>query len=813
MNRMKKIIKALVKFPLKHHRYLLAGIGGLLLIGALYFFFLIKDLPDTEILASRQVSESTKIYDRTGEVLLYEIHGEEKRTIIPFDQIPEYAKKATIAIEDDNFYNHGAVDWKGIARAFIVNVLKGRIDQGGSTITQQLAKKAFLTDDRTPTRKAKELFLAIKLENRYTKDEILNLYLNQIPYGSNAYGIEAASKTIFDKNAKDLNLAEAALLAGLPKAPSYYSPYGSHEKELMARKDTVLARMHELGFISQDEMEKAKKFKFEFAPNFTKIKAPHFVIMVQDYLNNRYGEDFVRTAGLKVVTTLDWKTQEVAERAVEEGAKRNEELYAGKNASLVMQDANTGQIIALVGSRNYFDTENDGNFNVAAQGLRQPGSTMKPFAYVAAFKKGYTPETVVFDVETEFDTTEDPEKSYKPQNFDEKFRGPTTLRQGLSQSINIPSIKALYLAGIDNVLKLAKDFGLTTLTERSRYGLSLVLGGGEAKLIDLVNAYSVFAQDGVKHRQTFILKVEDKERVLEEYTDEVTNVIESQYARMVNNILSDIESRSVLLQNSLGLTIFPNQEVALKTGTTNDYRDAWAIGYTRSLVVGVWAGNNDNTPMQKKGSSLLAAIPMWSSFMREVLREQPTESFTQPDPIVVEKPILNGEYVVNYWSGNNIYPQIHDILFYVNKNDPLGPPPASPENDSQFDNWEEPTLVWARTNIPNFEQNYNKPLPYDAQIRDESGATLGIDVLSPSNGSFLKNPLILSFNAKSSSGIKKVEVYFNDKLIDQSDGGANKEYNYVKNLNLTNVELQNVLKLIAVDGLNNRTSRELILYK
>ncbi|MEK7640880.1 MAG: transglycosylase domain-containing protein [Patescibacteria group bacterium] len=810
---MRHLLHRCWKFFIRHWRYSASIAASFLLIALLSIFLLIKDLPDESLISSRTVSESTKIFDRTGEILLYEIHGEEKRTLIPFEEIPEVAKNATIAIEDENFYNHGAVDWRGIARALWVNMLKGRISQGGSTITQQLAKKAFLTDARTPTRKIKELALAIKLERKYSKDEILSLYLNQIPYGSNAYGLEAASKTFFNKKAKDLNLAEAALLASLPKAPTYYSPYGSRNKELTNRKNTVLEKMNQLGFITDQQKEEAQKIKLEFAPGFTTIKAPHFVIMVQDYLNSRYGEDFVRTAGLKVITTLDWKSQEIAERSVEEGAKRNEELYAGKNASLVMQDANTGQILALVGSRNYFDLENDGNFNVAAQGLRQPGSTMKPFAYIAAFKKGYTPETVVFDVETEFDTTEDPEKSYKPQNFDEIFRGPVTLRQALSQSINIPSIKTLYLAGIDNVLKLSKDFGITTLTERSRYGLSLVLGGGEAKLIDLVNAYSVFAQDGIKHRQTFILKVEDNQRILEEYTDETVNVIESQYARMINNILSDIESRSVLLQNSLGLTIFPNQEVALKTGTTNDYRDAWAIGYTKSLVVGIWAGNNDNTPMQKKGSSLLAAIPMWSAFMREALKDQPTESFTQPDPIIVEKPVLKGEYTINYWSGNNVYPQVHEILFYVNKNDPLGPPPISPENDSQFDNWEEPTLVWAKANIPNFEQNYNKPLPYDARVKDESGATLGVDILSPLNGSFVKNPLILSFVAKSASGIKKIEIYFNDKLIDQIDGGTNKEYLYTKNLNLTNIELQNILKLVVLDGLNNRTSRELILYK
>lgn len=805
-------IGSLLGFLKKYHRYLLAAAGGLLFLGLISFFLLIKDLPDTTLLASRQVSESTKIYDRTGGVLLYEIHGEEKRTVIPFDEIPDYIKRATVAIEDENFYNHGPVDWKGIARAFLTNIIHGRISQGGSTITQQLAKNAFLTDARTITRKLKELVLAIKLEGKYTKDEILNLYLNQIPYGSNAYGVQAASQSFFSKDAKDLTLAESAFLSTLPNAPSYYSPYGTHLKGALARKDTVLEKMYQLGFITKEDKDGAQKFKLEFAPGLTTIKAPHFVIMVQDYLNQKYGEDYVRTAGLKVITTLDWDLQQVAERVVAEGAQRNEELYAGKNAALIAQDANTGQILSLVGSRDYFDIANDGNFNVAVQGLRQPGSTMKPFAYAAAFKKGYTPDTIVFDVETEFDATGDPEKSYKPQNFDEKFRGPVTLRKGLSQSINIPSIKVLYLAGMDNFLKLAKAFGITTLTERSRYGLSLVLGGGEAKLIDMVNAYSVFAQDGIKHTQSFIIQVSDKDKILEQYSDEPENVIEPQYTRLINNILSDTESRAALFQNSLGLTIFPNQEVAMKTGTTNDYRDAWTIGYTKSLVVGVWAGNNDNTPMQKHGSSILAAVPLWSAFLREALRNRPTDTFTQPDPIVVEKPMLKGDYVVNYWVGSNPYPQVHDILYYVNKNDPLGPSPNDPEQDSQFTNWEDPTIAWAKANIPNFDQVYNKPLPAGAYVKNSSENNFTLDVISPSNGSFIKNPLVIVANIKSSANIKSLEIYFNDKLIDQQFNSG-KEFTYAKNFNLTNIDLQNTMKIVLTDELNNETSKDLILYK
>lgn len=818
--------------------YIGGALLGILAVGTVYFFIIIKDLPSADLLTSRQVFESTKIYDRTGEILLYEIHGEEKRTVVPFEEIPDIVKKATIAIEDENFYEHPAFDWKSIMRALLVNISRRRIDQGGSTITQQLAKNAFLTHHKTITRKVRELVLAFKLEKKYSKDEILNLYLNQIPYGSNAYGIEAASKTFFDKRAKDLTLAEAALLVSLPQAPSYYSPYGTHTNELMQRKDAVLEKMHKLGFITEEEKEKAKKEKLNFAPGYSTIKAPHFVIMTQEYLNKKYGEDFVRTAGLKVITTLDWNFQELGEKVVAEGAQRNKELYQGHNAALVAQDASTGQILALVGSKDYFapaepencksgvDCRFEGNFNVAVQGLRQPGSAIKPFAYIAAFKKGFTPETIVFDTPTEFAANnpdcplavdfskqeEEKNKScFHPKNFDEQFRGPVTLRQALGQSINVPAAKVLYLAGIDNVLKLVKEFGINTLTERSRYGLSLVLGGGEIKLIELVHGYSVLAQDGIRHKQSFILKISDDNKVLEEYNDDPVQVIEPQYARMINDVLSDAETRAGLFSGSLGLTIFPNQEVALKTGTTNDYRDAWTLAYTKSFVLGVWTGNNNGDSMQKQGSSILAAIPIMNAFMKEVLKDRPTETFTRPDPVFVDKPMLKGQYVVEYTAGNERYPQIHDILFYVDKNNPQGPAPTNPENDSQFQNWEEPVINWAKSNIADFEQVYNRSLPNYAQVKSE-GSALNLNLISPSSGDFMKNPLLLAADIQSSLSIRKLEVYFNNILIDQLSNVSG-NYNYRKSFQLNNADLQNVLKVVVIDESNNRNEKEIILYR
>ncbi len=758
-----------------------------------YLVILAKTLPDPETFDARQINQSTKIYDRTGEFLLYEVFGEEKRTVILFTDIPDFVKTATLSIEDEDFYNHQAINLRGIARAFVANLKHGRVVQGGSTITQQLAKNVFLTPERTLNRKFKELILSFQLEKKYTKDKILDLYLNQIPYGSNAYGIEAAAQTFFNKPAKELTLSEGAILASMPKAPSYYSPYGANVDDLINRKDIVLEKMYSLGYIGEQTKIAAQKEEIKFAPPLQGIKAPHFVITVQDYLKSKYGEDFVRTAGLKITTTLDWDLQQLAEKAVSEGAQRNTELYEGKNAALVAQDATTGQILALVGSKDYFDIDNDGNFNVATQGLRQPGSAIKPFAYITAFKKGYTPNTIVFDLETDFDTTK--EKPYVPQNFDETFRGPINLRNALAQSINVPSVKVLYLAGVGSTLKTAEDFGITTLTEKSRYGLSLALGGGEVKLIELVGAYSVFAQDGVKHNQSLILEVKDnKGEILEKYEDKAVRVISNQYTRLINDILSDQEARRPLFHGSFGLTVFPGHEVALKTGTTNDYRDAWAMGYTPSLVVGVWAGNNDNTPMQRKGGSILAAVPIWNQFMSEALKKQPSETFSSPDNTFTDKSILNGQYVINN--------QVHDILYYINKDSPLGLAPVNPSSDSQFENWERSVIEWAQRN-PGQIQQQQSTLTINS---------INLELISPENGSFTTNPILINANIRSNSDVNKIEIYFNEKLIDNVAGNFGKEFNYKQQINPV-LETQNKFKIKIYNSDNQTQEKEFIIFK
>ncbi|OGM90262.1 hypothetical protein A3J77_00185 [Candidatus Wolfebacteria bacterium RBG_13_41_7] len=664
-----------------------------------------QELPNPEEFIDGQIIQSTKIYDRTGEVLLYEVHGDQKRTVISFNETPQYAREATLAIEDQNFYQHAAMDWKGTLRALITNIATGEMSQGGSTITQQLARNTFLTAEKTIQRKIKELILANWIEEKYSKDKILELYLNQIPYGTNAYGIEAASQTYFNKPAKDLSLAESATLAAMIQAPSYYSPWGTHTDELINRRNYVLEQMYKLGFIDEQERESAQKTKLNFASqNIGTIKAPHFVMMVKGYLGQKYGEDIMEKGGLKVITTLDWGLQQLAEAVVEKGASRNTDLYQGKNAALVAQDPKTGQILALVGSKDYFNKDIDGNFNVAVQGLRQPGSSFKPFAYVTAFEKGYSPNTIVFDLPTEFSSytnicplvnvnyNDENPLCFHPQNFDGDFRGPVNLRNSLAQSINIASVKVLYLAGLNDTIKTAQNFGISTLTDPGRYGLSLVLGGGEVKLIDMVGAYSIFSQEGIKHNQSIILAVDSaKGDVLEKYLDQAARVIDQQYPKIVNNILSDNEARAGLFQTSLSLTIFPGRDVALKTGTTNDYKDAWTLGYTPSLVVGVWAGNSDNTPMQKHAGSILAAVPIWSEFMNTVLQNYPMEFFNKPEEIVENKPVMNGEYIIDG--------QVHNILYYVGRDDPTGPQPLDPGSDSQFLNWELPVKNWWQ-NLP-----------------------------------------------------------------------------------------------------------------
>jgi len=680
-----------------------AGIVGIVLLALLYFA---ATVPTIQEISSQQISQSTKIYDRTGTVMLYQISSGPNRTVIPFDQIPQSLKDATVNLEDGNFYNEPAFDWRGIARALYDDIIHHAIVGGGSTITQQLARTAFLTLDQTLTRKLKEFVLAVKLNNYYSKDQILELYLNEVSYGPNISGVETASEAYFNVPVTQINIAQAALLASLPQAPSYYSPWGSHTDELIARQKFTLQKMYAAGKITKQQLTDALNYKITFQPQSASgigggIKAPHFVMAVEQYLYQKYGENMVDRGGLKVITTLNWDMQQAAEAAVTAGVARDKQLYNSTNGALVAQDPTTGQILALVGSVNYFDATNEGNFDVATQGLRQPGSSLKPFVYMTGFQTGYTPDTILFDVPTEFSTNPScptipnfnnaNTKCFHPQDFEGTFAGPMTVRTALAQSVNVPAVEMLYLVGEQNTLNNAASFGITTLKDPNQYGLSLVLGGGAVHLIDLTEAYSVLADDGVKHAQTMIMQVQDGSgNTLESYTDQTSTVADAQSVRLVNEILSDPSARAPLFGASQNLTVFPGYDVALKTGTSNDYRDAWAMGYTPSLVVGVWAGNNNNTPMQRQGSSILAAVPMWSAFLTQVLPMSSSTTFTPPDPVSEPKPILAGQSVVNG--------QMHTILYYVDKSNPTGPQPADPSTDPQYHNWEADLQAWVAQN-------------------------------------------------------------------------------------------------------------------
>ncbi len=631
-----------------------------------------------------------------------------------FDQMPQSLKDATVAIEDQNFYNEPAYDWKGILRALWADITHGGIVQGGSTITQELARNAFLTQNQTVTRKLKELILAIKLNAYYSKDQILDLYLNQVSYGPNIAGVEEASEAYFGVPVNQINLAQAAVLAALPQAPTFYSPWGSHVSDLLARQKLVLQAMYAQGKITQKQLSDALAYKMVFQPQSQgAIKAPNFVMAVENYLIQKYGEDMVDNGGLKVITTLNWPLQQQAETAITQGVARDTQLYKAYNGALVAEDPTTGQIVAMVGSANYFATSSlpvgctpsvnckfDPQFNVATQGLRQPGSSLKPFIYLTAFQEGYSPDSILFDVPTEFSTNSScptipnfnsnvtNSKCFHPQNFEGTFIGPVSMRDALAQSINVPAVETLYLVGEQRAIQNAFNFGFTTLTDPSQYGLALVLGGGAVHLIDEASAYSVLANEGVKHAQSMVLQVQDSQNnVLESWQDQATQVADAQSVNLINDVLSDAAARAPLMQASQNLTVFPGYDVALKTGTSNDYRDAWAIGYTPSLVVAVWAGNNDNSVMVRNGSSILAAVPMWSAFMAQALPEVPNATFIQPDPVNESKPILAG---VAYPDGVP-----HSDLYYINRNDPTGPPPTNPAADPQFGNWEAALQNWA----------------------------------------------------------------------------------------------------------------------
>lgn len=613
------------------------SIIGLIIFTVFSFVIFAKDLPSPGKLTARDSSLSTKIYDRNGK-LLYDIFGDKNRALVKWEQLPPYVAQATIAIEDKDFYKHQGFSPLGIGRA-VFNILFFQRLQGGSTITQQVVKNTLLSSERTVNRKIKEFILAIQVERKYTKDEILQIYLNEVPYGGTAWGIEAAAQTYFGKETKDLTLTEVVVLAGFPQRPSFYSPYGTNPKAYVARAEDVARRMREDGYISreQEEQAKAEIGQVKFSPDDRGINAPHFVFYIRELLAAKYGEKLVEQGGLAVTTSLDLELHDKVQQIVAQEIEKVKDLKVG-NGAVVVADAKNGQILAMVGSRDYFAKDYDGQVNVALS-LRQPGSALKPFTYVTAFKAGYTPAYVLMDVPTEFPGGEG-QPMYKPVNYDGKYRGPQQVRFALGNSINIPAVKMLALVGVKNMLRTAYDAGLKTLEPTdenlSRFGLSVTLGGGEVKLLELTNAYGTLAAEGVHHELTPILKVEDRSgKVLEEYKEKAgREVLGRDVTFLISHILSDNNARSAVFGPSSFLNV-SGKTVAVKTGTTDDKRDNWAVGYTPSYVIGVWVGNNDNSVMDPKiASGVTGATPIWNRVMSTVLSGKPSEEFKKPDNVI-----------------------------------------------------------------------------------------------------------------------------------------------------------------------------------
>ena len=594
------------------------------------FAYVAKDLPSPGQINSRILAQTTKFYDRTGQHLLYEVFGDQNRSVVDLNDISDNLKNATISVEDKDFYHHNAFDVTGIIRAVWGEVTNNPSLGGGSTITQQYVKNALLSPERSYVRKAKELILSIQIEQLYDKNDILELYLNEIPYGSTAYGAEAASKMYFSKDAKDLSIDEAAMLAALPQAPTYYSPYGENTDALVARQKIVIDKMQQQGYITQEEAEKAKSVdilaKVNDVPDMYKdIFAPHFTLHVQRLLEEKYGARKVNEGGLTVITTLDYDKQKLAEQSVKDGMPAVDRL-GGDNAALVAADPNNGEVLAMVGSRD-FKYPGFGAYNAALSG-RQPGSSFKPYAYATLFKqKHWGPGSVMYDVPTDFGG------GYKPHNFDNGYRGFMTIRTALGESRNIPAIKALYIAGVQNVIDQAHKMGITTLENPKQYGLSLVLGSGEVKLADHVNAYSSFATGGIHHPQSYILKVSDSQgNVLEEYKpDEGERVLDPQVAYLISSILTDDSARSATFGYHSPYLYFPNHTIAVKTGTTDFSRDGWMMGYSKDIVAGVWVGNHDNKPMYSVTSQ--QSGPIWHQFMAKVHEGLADKPFEKPSGI------------------------------------------------------------------------------------------------------------------------------------------------------------------------------------
>lgn len=620
------------------------NLGAVILILSLlfaFYFLLLKDLPQPDKLITREQIISTKIYDRHGQ-LLYKIYRNQNRTLVDLDKIPLVLQQATIAIEDGDFYSHQGFTVKGILRAAYNNLFKGTL-QGGSTITQQLVKFALLTPEKTLIRKVKELILAIQVEAHFSKNEILQMYFNEVGYGGAAYGAEEATQLYFNKHVWELNASEATLLAGLPKAPTQYSPFGTNPEMAKQRQLEVLRRMVEERFLTEVQAEKIYQTALIFAQPKTDIQAPHFVMYVKDLLVQEYGERMVEEGGLEVITSLDLDIQKMAEEIVAGEIKKLTPLQVNNGAALITRPA-SGEILAMVGSKDYFNLEEDGNVNVTIR-PRQPGSAIKIVNYAYVLSHGYTAATILSDSPITYQVPGQP--PYSPRNYDFRFHGRIPLRIALASSYNVPAVKVLASYGVEKMIEMGEKMGITTWQDRSRFGLSLTLGGGEVKMTDLAVAYGVLANLGQRIDLKPILQVKNYQRKIldiEHWTADKSGerALSQVVAFLLTDILADNQARTPTFGNN-SLLVIPDHTVAVKTGTSQNLRDNWTIGYTPSYLAAVWVGNNDNTPMNRVASGVTGATPIWQKIMINLLANQPNEPFPMPEDLVkVEICGLNG---------------------------------------------------------------------------------------------------------------------------------------------------------------------------
>ena len=745
--------------------------GFLVVTGSIILFFTFTPLPDIEQIGLVGDTESIKITDRNDK-FLFDFSENKRRKHIPYEDISKNIINATIAIEDKNFFNHGGVEFGALLRATLVNLRSGNFTQGGSTITQQVVKNLLLTNEKDVVRKLKEFVLAIKLESGYSKEEILSFYFNNISYGGVIYGVGEAANSFFGKSAKDISVAEAAYLAAIPNAPTRLSPYRSNKKDLEKRKNYTLERMLSLGFINQEQFISASNENVYFQKqNIFSVKAPHFVFFVKNHLENKYGDTLRNLQGKTIRTTLDLELQQHTEEVVREFAPKLEERYGAKNTAVIILSAKTGDILTMLGSKDYFDIKVDGEVNVTTS-LRQPGSTFKPFVYATLLERGFTPQTTLFDVPTQFSTlclktdityTEEENEGedgnedegeivkensdcYLPKNYNKKFHGPVSFRDALAQSINIAAVKAMYIAGLPDVIELVKSAGITSLSNSGDYGLTLVLGGGEVSPLELGDAYTIFANDGefVEYRWNVSSQI-NKRRVLS------TGV-----AQDINDILSDNEARSPAFGLYSPLR-FDKYSVAAKTGTTNNSRDIWVVGYNPDIIVVVWGGNPVGDPIiDGVGGTGLALSSMFHKIMEKAadLYSSPQSKFTknvQPKP--TQPPALSGVW----WDDRN---KPHSILYYLNKKDPVNERPLY-KTDPQYDYWEYAIQEWEKDNGILLNQRMDEV----EKIKNENY----LKIILPVFGAVIQpdeyqTVQIISTNENTS----RYEFYIQDKLIGSS---------------------------------------------